>query len=467
MVNFNIKYYFPIISILFISVFANGIPLISNINALGALANIIKINPKDLQSDKPVLLLEKIFEGRISSSGIKQNGSISLVSLPRYGYNNSYALWQSDNSDFNIKTINTIVIDAVLSPDSNKIAIVSEHKLQIIDTVTEDEIFTEEINLQRYAIFSPDSSQIAFTIDQKVKVCKLQLPHSCFQIISPDGSTIRSIQYNHSGNLIVILYYNGLGIIADSSTGQEIFTINSSSSNNVEKIYNISVNADGNEVLAIFNNGRARIYTDNGKKIIVLKHEGVFYGTFSTDGRRIVTLSRTSARIWHSNGQLMADLVGANDFLFAAFDPQGTHVVTTHINKRALVWDLELAKPIIELNELDNLERAIFVLNGLAIITVERPSDLFSKVKVWLLPLPKLIRPDNLKLLIIKEWLKNYDKDHGSFIDFIDHLVEQNHSNREKVKCDLASVLSTLPYAFIMYLEQILPGLISELTLAS
>ncbi|BAY23626.1 WD repeat-containing protein [Calothrix sp. NIES-2100] len=104
-----------------------------------------------------------------------------------------------------------------------------------------------------------------------------------------------------------------------------------------------SFSPDGQRIVTASDDKTAKVWDSNGKLLADLKgHQGeVYRASFSPDGQRIVTASADkTAKVWDSKGKLLADLTGHQGEVFSAsFSPDGQRIVTASRDRTAKVWD--------------------------------------------------------------------------------------------------------------------------------
>ena len=116
-------------------------------------------------------------------------------------------------------------------------------------------------------------------------------------------------------------------------------------------VYSAAFSPDGKRIVtASFQT--ARLWdAESGKQIGALVHPSVaLSAAFSPDGKRIITASADgTARLWdaETGKQIGAPLAGHEGYvLSAAFSPDGKRIVTASFDKTARLWDAETGKQI-------------------------------------------------------------------------------------------------------------------------
>lgn len=117
---------------------------------------------------------------------------------------------------------------------------------------------------------------------------------------------------------------------------------------------------------------------------------------FSPDGKQICTASfDKTAKIWDgSTGRLIRNLTGHSEAVWSAeFSPDGKRLLTAS-NKSAKIWDVETEKMVLEMIDVDAVDRAHFSADGRFVVTASS-----SSVKVWDASNGKLVNERKAKSL--------------------------------------------------------------------
>ena len=99
------------------------------------------------------------------------------------------------------------------------------------------------------------------------------------------------------------------------------------------------------------------------------------HASFSPDGRRVVTVSGDTARVWDATtGQLLGpSLLHQGQVRHAAFSPDGRCVVSASEDQTARVWDTATGRPVAPpLLHQGQVRHAAFSPDGCRIVTASR-----------------------------------------------------------------------------------------------
>jgi dipeptidyl aminopeptidase/acylaminoacyl peptidase len=114
-----------------------------------------------------------------------------------------------------------------------------------------------------------------------------------------------------------------------------------------------------------------------------LKHDdSVKSAQFSPDGKRIVTASDKTTRIWDAQtGKLLTDPMKHDGAVLSAqFSPDGKRIVTASSDKTARIWDAQTGKPLTDpMKHDDAVLSAQFSPNGKRIVTTSKDKT----ARIW------------------------------------------------------------------------------------
>jgi WD40 repeat protein len=140
---------------------------------------------------------------------------------------------------------------------------------------------------------------------------------------------------------------------------------------------------------------------------------------FSADGRRVLTVAGSVARISDAaTGQLVADLSHAKDINTAAFSPDARLAVTASDDGTARIWDAETGQQRFAATHQDAVKDAALVAGGRMLATISG-----GKVRLWTVTsgtaavnAPRFEAPDDVQITITRDpWLDNVTAD-GSLL---------------------------------------------------
>ena len=138
-------------------------------------------------------------------------------------------------------------------------------------------------------------------------------------------------------------------------------------------VYNAQFSPDNHSVVTVSGDGKAGVWTVNGKPLARLEHQDwVRSAQFSHDSRAVVTASDDkTAKVWDLEGKLLATLTHEAEVYTAQFSRDSLAVVTASADRTAKVWNLQ-GELLATLQHDDIVYSAEFNRDSFSIITVSR-----------------------------------------------------------------------------------------------
>jgi serine/threonine protein kinase/DNA-binding beta-propeller fold protein YncE len=148
----------------------------------------------------------------------------------------------------------------------------------------------------------------------------------------------------------------------------------------------------GNPRLVLWSNDNlqkkfyVRVYDLNTGAAITpsMQHEALIHAWFSPDGKRLVTMSGSAARIWDATtGQPIGAVMQHTQYVYRArFSPDGTRIATASHDQTARVWDAATGEPITPPLKHDGYVRcAMFSPDGTKLVTASGDND--NAARIW------------------------------------------------------------------------------------
>jgi WD40 repeat protein len=133
-----------------------------------------------------------------------------------------------------------------------------------------------------------------------------------------------------------------------------------------------SVSPDGRRILSVSGNTARLWEADSETPLTTMRHDGlVFSAVFSPDGRRIVTASvDKTARLWQADSETPLTTMRHDGLVFsAAFSPDGRRIVTASDDNTARLWQAGSEMPLATMRHDNWVYSAVFSPDGHRIVT--------------------------------------------------------------------------------------------------
>lgn len=191
------------------------------------------------------------------------------------------------------------------------------------------------------AMFSPDGKKIVTATDDSTAKVWDAVTGELLVNLKGGSGWVLSAKFSPDGKKILATYRDSTIKIWDAASGN--IEINFSTRKSTFKYAEYS--EEGKKAVFVTGKDSIKVYDAVTFDTIFtrFRHEGVTSAKFSHDGLRIITSSEkdSTAKIWDAtNGKLLQTLTGHDDgVLFAAFSPDNNKIVTTSIDRTAIIWN--------------------------------------------------------------------------------------------------------------------------------
>ncbi len=107
-----------------------------------------------------------------------------------------------------------------------------------------------------------------------------------------------------------------------------------------ERVWKIAFSPDGNQILTASWDHFARVWSSDGTLIATYPHEGGLYAAqFAPDGRHILTASDdVTARLWSTTGDTLMTFQHQGPVYSAVFSNDGRQIITASADGTARLW---------------------------------------------------------------------------------------------------------------------------------
>ena len=275
--------------------------------------------------------------------------------------------------------IETVVVDAVFSPDGARILTASWDKTaKLWDAATGRLIvvFAHQGTVNS-AAFSPDGTRIlTASADHTAKLWDA----ASGKLIASFGhqNEVNAAAFSPDGSRIVTASSDKTARLWDAASGKLI-----SSFEHQATVYHGAFSPDGARILTASKDRTAKLWdAASGRRIASFdQQDAVYDAVFSPDGAQILTASADkTAKLWDvASNRVIASFAHDNLVVHAAFSPDGARILTASWDKTAKLWDAVSGKLIASFAHQESVQSAMFSPNGAQVITASWDKT----VKIW------------------------------------------------------------------------------------
>jgi len=225
------------------------------------------------------------------------------------------------------------------SPDGRHLATGDRDLIKVWDATTGVELATFAGHTgEVWAVaYSPDGSRIASAgVDGMARIWDASTGEPLL-ILEAHEMPIEGLAFSPNGNALATVGDDAKLKIWDTVTGELLLEL----TNSAGPIFSIAYSPDGRYLTAGADGGTKVWDADTGSVAMTIP---IPAGNilFSPDGKRLAGQTGSVAKVWDAQtGQEQLTLAGHADWIFGlAFSPDGTHLVTTSLDRTARVWDI-------------------------------------------------------------------------------------------------------------------------------
>ena len=245
------------------------------------------------------------------------------------------------------------VYDARYSPDGTRIATASDDTTaRIWDSRTGAQlaVLSGHVGFVRSVKYSPDGTRVVTGSDDATARVWQARNDTQLAVLNGHEDGVASANYSPDGARIVTTSLDKTLRIWDASTGAQIQVLSQS-----DYGFGATYSPDGGRIA--MSDGKLAYIRDarTGASLAVLSGHGgnVQSAAYSPDGTHVVTSSLDkTARVWDARtGASLAVLTGhAGRVMYAVYSPDDNHVATASFDKTARIWDARTGAQVVTLS---------------------------------------------------------------------------------------------------------------------
>ena len=296
------------------------------------------------------------------------------------GFSEGAKILDALSGEMHVKTggHTNVVLTSTINPDWTMFATGGlDRKVIVSDAVTGSSLFTlsghagEILDIH----FSPDGSHLVtassdgtarvWNVGHTGEVTTLDLMESHGRVsLSPDSSAVAA------GELETVKVW-------DITTGNEHFSFQVPAF-----ATGVAFDPQGTRLAGATESGDVRVWSlTSGETELAFKasDEVIMFMAFSPDGTRLATASRDGPEVWDTyTGKLIQGFPGV-EALSVCFSPDGSHLLSTGTDNRAVVWDLDTGGHVLSVGHDDIIWGCAFSPDGKRFATASRDGT----ARIW------------------------------------------------------------------------------------
>jgi eukaryotic-like serine/threonine-protein kinase len=237
------------------------------------------------------------------------------------------------------------------SPDGKRMAMGTNDSVRILDAQTNRELLSLQGRVWS-VVFSPDGKRLATAVrdvEDEVKVWDAKTGHE-LHVFKGHDQGVWEVAFSPDGKHLASVGYGKTVIVRDSHTGDEVFSITGSKTDEKSHVEKIAYSPDGKQLAAIGNYVPVRVLdAQTGQMLFSIPNIHWYSMAFSPDGNRLV--GGSPVKVWDTQtGQQVLTLKGNSGFSVAV-SPDGKRLAScwpaAGNDYRVKFWDAQTGEELL------------------------------------------------------------------------------------------------------------------------